>query len=167
MPPDRLKEHRARIGISSKVLELVKPACDQCSICRQWTRPSAKAKLSTTLRTRFNEEMQADLLFIGKDLKFLHCIDVALRFGLAWQTNSKLLSELASLFHKRWLQVLGPPENFTCDQEGSLAHAEWGRFCERHTINRHLLPTEDHAFIIERRNDILRKIYLRLKAALQ
>ena len=65
MPPDKLKEHLERIGVSSAVLDMVKPACERCSICRQWTRPGAKPKLSTTLRTRFNEEMQADLFFIG------------------------------------------------------------------------------------------------------
>ena len=65
------------------------------------------------------------------------------------------------------MRIFGPPENFTSDQEGALAHHEWGRFCERHKIKRHLLPTEDHAWIVERHNDILRKIYLRLESALQ
>ena len=104
--------------------------------------------------------MQADLFFIGNDLKWLHVIDVALRFGLAWRTPTKQLEDLVKLFKRRWMEIFGPPENLTTDQEGALAHAEFGRWCERHHILRHLLPKEDHAWIIERHHDILRRIYL-------
>ena len=145
---------------------MVKPACDQCSICRKWQRPGKKAKLSSTLRSRFNEEVQLDLFFIGNELKFLHCIDVALRFGLAWKTETKYLHELGKLFTRGWVRYFGPPENITSDQEGAFAHGEWGRWCERHQSERHLLPREDHAWIIERHNDILRRTYLRMKDAL-
>ena len=101
---------------------MVKPACDQCSICRKWQRPGKKAKLSSTLRSRFNEEVQLDLFFIGNELKFLHCIDVALRFGLAWKTETKYLHELGKLFTRGWVRYFGPPENITSDQEGAFAH---------------------------------------------
>ena len=37
----------------------------------------------------FNEEVQLDLFFIGSELKSLHVIDVAIRYGLAWRTHTK------------------------------------------------------------------------------
>ena len=83
IPPDRLSEMLQRIGVSSKVRDMTKEAVGRCSICRKWSRPGPRNKVSSTLRTRFNEEIQIDLFFIGKDIQFLHIIDVATRFGLA------------------------------------------------------------------------------------
>ena len=143
LPADKLKESLQRVGISSKVLDLVKPACDKCSICRKWARPGPASKLTTTLRTRINEEVQLDIFLIGQNLKFLHALDVALRFGLAWQVESKSLKELASVLHRQWIRYFGPPENISSDQEGALAHMEFGRWCERLKIKRHFLPKED------------------------
>ena len=128
MPANRLREHLQHIGVSSRVLDLVKPACDRCSICRQWTGPGARPKVSSALRTRTNEEVQMDLFFIGSELKFLHIIDVCSRFGLAWHTKTKTLTELTSILFRNWMRIFGPPENLTTDQEGALAHAEFGRW---------------------------------------
>ena len=68
-------------GLSKQVLDAVKPVHDTCRICRQWSKPGARAIATLRLSTAFNECVQCDLLFVST-LIILHLVDEASRWSM-------------------------------------------------------------------------------------
>ena len=106
-------------GVSPEIMVLVQQIVDTCDICRNWTRPGPRTVTSATVTTRFNEEIQVDLLFY-RDKIILHMIDRTTRFTVARRIASKHLDNVVEGVMSHWVGMFGPPNRITSDQEGAL-----------------------------------------------
>ena len=94
------------------------------------------------LSTRFNEIIQADLLFIF-DLVFQHIVDEATRWSGVQELASRNERDVLDGFVTGWINIWGPPLVLIMDQESAFACDAGQVFCESHSIqlNAHSLST--------------------------
>ena len=151
----RLRGLLAAAGVEPRILELVSQITDTCSICRAWTRPTAKAIASSHLPTSFNEELQVDLLFI-LDKTVLHVLDACTRFCVAKVIPDKQTETLLDALQQHWLSLFGPPLSIVSDQEGGLSSPAGAAWMSRRDIK--FLPKARyaHANMVERHHALLR-----------
>ena len=81
--------------------------------------------------------------------------------------KSKETLELAESFMVNWFKVFGPPVQMVGDQESAWSYDAFGAFLQRHRVRRVLLTRGDHAWLVERRHDTLRRIILKTDSDLQ
>ena len=151
----RLRGLLAAAGVEPQVLEMVAQITDTCGICRSWTRPGAKAIMSTNLPTMFNEEVQIDLLFI-LDKVIFHMVDVCTRFCVATVIPNKLTDTLLECIQKHWLSLFGPPMAIVSDQEGGLASPAAAAWMSHRNIKFVPKARYAHANVVERHHALLR-----------
>ncbi|CAE7261221.1 pol [Symbiodinium sp. KB8] len=152
----RMKTLLTAAGVSPEIMVLVQQIVDTCDICRNWTRPGPRTVTSATVTTRFNEEIQVDLLFY-RDKIILHMIDRTTRFTVARRIASKHLDNVVEGVMSHWVGMFGPPNRITSDQEGAFQSPEAAALLESRGIKLHLLAKEQHASIVERHHAILRR----------
>ena len=152
----RMKTLLTAAGVSPEIMVLVQQIVDTCDICRNWTRPGPRTVTSATVTTRFNEEIQVDLLFY-RDKIVLHMIDRTTRFTVARRITSKHLDSVVEGIMSHWVGLFGPPNRITSDQEGALQSPEAAALLESRGIKLHLLAKQQHASIVERHHAILRR----------
>ena len=153
----RMKMLLTAAGVSPEVIELVEEIVSTCSICRMWARPGPRAVASTSISTRFNETVQYDLLFIKRHT-VLHMLDTCIRWSAAMIIDSKETDELLNGMDKLWFQQFGSPQELVGDRESGIAVPESSAsFLERRGIKLTLKARSQHAFMIERHNEILRQ----------
>ena len=66
------------------------------------------------------------------------------------------------MFTRQWFRIFGPPGAVISDSEGALTAEAWGRWCDRHGSKRVLLSEDEHGWLIERHNGLLRGIVNRM-----
>ena len=152
----KMKTLLTAAGVPQDIMVLVQQIVDTCDICRNWSRPGPRAVTSSTVTTRFNQEVQTDLLFY-KDKVVLHMIDRTTRFTVARKVESKHLDCIIEGIMSHWVALFGPPNQLTSDQEGALSSPEAAALLEARGIKLHLLAKEQHATTVERHHAILRR----------
>ena len=123
---------------------------DTCKTCRAWTRPGPRSMTSTHVRTPFNQEVQADLLFYRSHV-VLHLLDMCTRWTVATPLASRSTDEILQAFQTRWFGV------FVCDQEGGIAGDYAAAWFERRGVKLKLKAPRQHAQSVEQHHEILRQ----------
>ena len=155
-PAQKMRTLLSAAGVPAEILPLVQQITDTCTICRNWARPGPRTITSVSVTTRFNEEIQMDLLFY-KDKVILHLLDRTTRFTVARRIASRSLDCVIEGLFSFWITMFGPPLKVTSDQEGALSSPEAAAILESKGISLHLLAKEQHASIVERHHAILRR----------
>eukprot|EP00971_Amphidinium_carterae_P181024 3590931-Amphidinium_carterae.1 len=163
---ERMHDLLRTAGASREVLDQVDPVCSTCSICRSWKRPHDKVQTSSRLSHRFNETIQADVMFIERK-PILHVVDEATRFSSAVWLHSTGDQDMILGLHESWLRTFGPPKELRSDQEAGF-RSDWaGVQLARWGINRILLPDRMHASVVERHHAVVRNTFLKVRAQLE
>lgn len=153
----RMKMLLTSAGVKSDIMALVDEIVETCSICRMWARPGPRSVSSTSVYTRFNQCVQYDLLFFKTHI-ILHMIDCAMRWSAGCLVENKLSETLINAMDKLWFRVFGSPQELVGDREGGIAEPiASARFLELRGIKLTLKARGQHAFLIERHNEILRQ----------
>ena len=104
---DKMRSILQNANVPKQALDLLRSVCDSCAICRQWVRPGNRSVPSASLATKFNEAVQADLLFIT-DKIVLHEVlppsDVD-KCRAARQARQEILVEKTFCFGREWQQA--------------------------------------------------------------
>ena len=164
-PAKRLKDLLAAAGAPEHGIAEVQNVVDTCSTCREWQRLSNKPMTSLIITSQFNEGVQFDLLFLEDGMIVAHMICLCIRWAqgdLVKDRESKTV--LAAIDHF-WIRVYGPPKVITSDQEGALFSDEGAIWASRWSIELKSKPKGAHAHVIERRKDLLRQQYNKVRTA--
>ena len=145
-------------GVSNKVLDHIPSIVDTCRVCRMWTRPTPHAVTTVRLNTQFNQCVQVDLLF-WNSFVILHMCDCCIKFSAATIIPDREAQTCINAITNIWFRVHGPPDVLEGDQEGGWARAHeaktwmarWGTSFSPRAKNQ-------HAWVVERHNEILRKL---------
>ena len=143
-------------GVSPDVLCLVPSIVDTCDICRSWQRVGPRSVASTRLPEAFNKEVQMDLLFYKTHI-ILHCIDACTRWTSVHMLPNREPSSIVDGFAACWLRLFGPPATVLSDQEGGLISDLACEWFDRRGIQLTLRAREQHAGMVERHHEILRR----------
>ncbi|CAJ1367944.1 unnamed protein product, partial [Effrenium voratum] len=159
----RMKALLQAAGVTREVINLVQDVTDTCRICRAWSRPGPRSMTTTTLRTRFNEEVQIDLLFYRQYI-ILHMLDVCTRWTVASLMRARDSDEITKHMQTKWFGLFGPPTLIVCDQEGGLTTEGVGAWLERRGVALKLRAPGQHAQMVERHHEVLRQQLHKLEA---
>ncbi len=96
----------------------------------------------------------------------MHCIDEATRFSMCWEVADKTSDSLIKAFTRGWSRLHGAPDQIVSDGEGALTSEAWGRWCDRHDCKRIILSDDEHGWVVEKHNDLLRGILNRMTEAI-
>ena len=154
-PAKRMATLLSAAGVPTSVLRIIQDVVSTCDICRSWSRPSARSIVSTRMPEKFNQEIEIDLLFVGAHV-ILHMIDRAIRWSVGVKIANRETRTILSGVKKSWVNQFGPPGVMISDQEGGLNEMA-GAFLEQLGVKLDLRARGQHAGIVERHNDILRK----------
>ena len=142
-------------GLPNRILEEIPKVVKTCRECRMWQTPAPASQTTATLPEKFNEHVEADILFY-RTYMICHCICRASRWHAGRECHSKTERELLDCLHGVWIGTHGPMVQLYIDGESGLntdsAKASIGR---DGTILKTRAPGQ-HARFIERRGAILR-----------
>ena len=152
----RMKMLLEAAGVEPSVLALTDDVVATCGTCRLWTRPGVRSVTSTRLSTQFNESVQVDLLFV-KHYTILHMIDSCIRWSAAQVIPSREFDAIMTGMELIWFRQYGFPQELVSDREGALdTDAAAGELEKRH-VKLTLRARYQHAGIVERHNELLRR----------
>ena len=154
-PDKRMRLLLTTAGVPSSVIGMVSDIVSTCDICRSWSRPGARSVTSTKIPDRFNAEVEMDLLFVGSHT-ILHMIDPCIRWSVAIKIADKSTDSILNGIRDGWLHQYGSPQLLISDQEGGLNEFA-SAIMEQLNIQLHLKAKGQHAAIVERHNELLRR----------
>ena len=138
------------------VIQLVDDIVATCEVCRTWTRPQAHPVSTVSLSTRFNEQVEADIVFFQKKMIF-HMICRCIRWHAAKEIEDNKTPTLLDAITEIWLQHHGAPKEFLMDGERGVAVShEAKEFFDNHSIKLTVRATGKHCHFIEKRGDLLK-----------
>eukprot|EP00439_Symbiodinium_sp_Y106_P049299 s2398_g6.t1 len=142
-------------GLPAKVLDRVTHVVSTCKECRRWQRPAPATQQALSPSFKFNQHVEADLLFYKQYIVF-HCICRTTRWHSATAVPNKLGETLYEAFEQCWVSIYGPPEQLILDGESGLWRPEVVSRLKRQGIESKIRAPQQHARYIERRGAILR-----------
>ena len=137
------------------MVKLVDDIVSTCEICRAWAKPGSKIIASSRLPERFNQEVEIDLLFVGTHV-ILHMIDRCIRWSVAVKLPDRTTESILDGIRSGWISQYGCPGCLISDQEGGLTEKA-AAVLEAFDIALHLKAKNQHAAIVERHNELLRR----------
>ena len=155
-PSSKMKAILSAAGIDPGVVALVDDVVSTCGICRLWTRPGPRGVAAVRLCTRFNQQVQIDLLFV-RQFTILHMIDACIRWSVAKVIPNRERTTLLQSMQAMWFGPLGFPEEIVSDEEGGVNTEGMARDLELRGVKLTLRAPEQHAGIVERHNELLRR----------
>jgi len=99
-----------------EVIKLVDDIVATCEICRTCTLPQSHPVATSSLSTKFNEQVEADLCFFQKKIIF-HMICRCIRWHAAKEVLNKDTATLIAAITEIWIGLHGPPKEFLMDGE--------------------------------------------------
>ena len=154
-PAKRMGTLLTAAGVNPEVIKLLPDIVSTCSICRAWSRPGSKSIASSRLPERFNQEVEMDLLFIGTHV-VLHMIDRCIRWSVAVKIPDRSTQSLLNGIRDGWINQYGSPNEPISDQEGGLNEYA-AAILEDLGVKLHLKAKQQHAAVVERHNELLRR----------
>ena len=154
-PAKRMGTLLSAAGVNPEVIKLLPDIVSTCNICRAWSKPGSKSITSTRLPERFNQEVEMDLLFVGTHV-VLHMIDRCIRWSVAVKIPDRSTPSLLNGIRDGWINQYGSPNELISDQEGGLNEYA-AAILEDLGIKLHLKAKQQHAAVVERHNDLLRR----------
>ena len=139
-----------------EILDLVDDIVDTCSTCRTWSRPLPSSIATSSVSTKFNEQVEADLMFYQKYVIF-HMVCRCIRWHAAKVVRSKSMEDLIAAIDEIWVRVHGPPKEFIIDGETAIAKGwETRAYFKAKGIKVTIRAPGMHAHFIERRGALFR-----------
>ena len=150
-----------------EILDMVDDIVDTCPVCRTWARPLPKSIATASVATKFNDQVEADLLFFKKFIIF-HMIDRGIRWHATQEVKSKDMETLIEAIDKIWVSIHGPMREFIIDGETALAKGWLPReYFKEKGINVIIKPPGSHAKYIARRGALTRDVLHRVMIQLE
>ena len=130
-----------------------------------WARPSPKSMTTTRMARDFNEIVQWDILFHKKRM-VSHFIDEAIRWSVGEPLASKSAPDLVETIMSGWVRQFGPMKVLIADGERGLATEEVSQFLDRVFVQLKTKAPGEHAQMVERHHEVLRRLLLRVESQL-
>ena len=122
----------ARAGMPPEVIDMASEAVAACSICRKYSRLPSKPRSRVHLAAYFGDEVELDIFYLWSK-SFVLMVDVATRYKVSYETDSRELQDLLKGVMQHWIRYFGPMRILTSDQETALmapsAATEFERLC--------------------------------------
>lgn len=138
---------------------------NNCSVCKEYTRPRPRPAVGLPHAVKFNETVGIDLKFFDGKI-ILHMIDHLSRFSSAVFIKSKRAEDVIEGIVGSWIAIFGTPNKFLIDNGGEFANKKFMELAE--SFNIRIMTTA--AFspwsngIVERHNGILSEMLHKIVA---
>ena len=142
-------------GVPREVLDLIPPITDTCGACRTWQTPRPDSVPSAIVPEHFNDDVEVDLLFIGK-YSIFHMICRAIRWHAAMLIPNKETETFIDALNDLWVRHHGPMRRLHVDGECAIASIEGHTYLTSRGIDYKPRAPGQHARFIERRGALLR-----------
>ena len=144
-----MKRFLERVGVAQKVLDLIPEICQTCRICREWTKPAPANACSTEIADTFNQQVECDLLFVGKFIIF-HMLDCCTRWHAARVVPGKDEDTLMQAIDELWVSTHGAPKELIVDGESGIAVSEkTNQYLARKGTKLHVRAKDQRAKFVE------------------
>ena len=130
-----------------------------------WSKPAPKSMTTSRMAQDFNHIVQWDILF-HRNIMVSHLLDVPIRWTVGEVLASKSAIDLAESIMAGWVRYYGPVNILIADGERGLATEEVSQFLDRVFIQLRTKVTGEHAQMVERRDEVLRILFLRVESQL-
>ena len=164
-PAARMIELLRLAGAPSSAIKQVKEIVDTCRICRLWWRPTPKSMTNVRLAKSFNHVIQWDILF-HRRVMISHCIDEAIRWSAGSILPDRHATSLIRAITNDRIRHHDVPELIIADGEKGLVSEEVAQWLDRHRCQLKPKAPKEHAQMVERHHELLRRILLRVEAQL-
>ena len=134
------------------------------NICRERQRRSNSPVTSLTLTSKFNEGVQFDLLFLGDGMIVAHMCCMCIRWAQGEQVKDREPQSILPAIEHFWFRQYSPPRFIVSDQEGALFSDEGAIWASRWNMELKSKAKGSHAHIMERRNDLLRQQFNKVRS---
>ena len=118
-PQKQMRDLLAAVGLPQRILDMATTVVKTCRECRQWELPGKATRTTTFLPDRFNQRVEADILFVLQFMLF-HLVDSCTRFHAGEVIDSKTEDTLLQALWTAWIGHHGPMEELVIDGEGGL-----------------------------------------------
>ena len=152
------------LGVSQEAINLIPEIVDTCRICRMWAPKAPAVKVTTRLSIRFNQCVQADLMFYADEYStpvsqhiLLHMIDECIKWSEVHETPTKQPHDLLAIMTDQWFRRFGAPDMLIWDGEGALDSDEAKKWADLWQIELVIRPADKKAWISERHHEIMRQ----------
>jgi len=152
-------------GAPNNALKIIKEIVDTCRVCRMWSKPAPKSMTTSRMARDFNEIVQWDILFHRKQM-ISHLLDEAIRWRVAALLMSKNAQALIEAIMTSWVRPHGPMKLLIADGERGLATEEVAQFLDRVFIQLKTKAPGEHAQMVERHHELLRRLLLKVESQL-
>ena len=152
--------------LPSRVMDHCQTVVDTCKVCREWARPLSEAVASIEVTTRFNHQVELDLLFHGKHI-ILHMVDRCTRWHAAVEIPDKTMASIVTAVQSIWVHLHGSMSELIVDGESAVKSWQADKYFENHTIDPIVRAPGQHARFIERRGALLRESLNRIQSDLR
>ena len=162
-----MKRFLEKVGVSTKALDLIPEICQTCKTCREWQTPGPSTALNTNFADTFNQQVECDLLFVGKQIIF-HMIDRCTRWHATVLVPGKDEETLMTAIDTIWVSIHGPMKELITDGESGIVLSNTtNQYLARKGIKLHPRGKDQHARFIERRGALLRTQIHKLQSQLR
>ena len=107
-----------------------------------------------------------DILF-HKKLMVSHLLDEAIRWTAGSILKGKSAEDLIAAISTHWIRHFGPMGVLIADGEKGLASEEVAQFLDRALVQLKTKAPGEHAQMVERHHELLRRLLLRVESQLQ
>ena len=150
-----------------EVIDLVDDIVETCTVCRTWSKPLPNSIATLSVSTKFNEHVEADLLFYKKYI-IMHLICRCIRWHAGRIVSDKSMESLIQAIDEMWVSIHGPMKEFIIDGETAIAKGwESREYFKRKGIKEIIRAPGMHARFIERRGALLRDTLHKIDTQLQ
>ena len=111
-----MKRILSQAGIGKEITDLADDIVDTCKVCRMWSKPLPASQATLSVSTKFNDQVEADLMFYKKHI-VLHMIDRCTRWHGGKVVTGKTMEELIPAIDEVWVAIHGPMKEFIIDGE--------------------------------------------------
>ena len=115
------------------------------------------------LAKAFNHVIQWDILF-HRRIMISHCIDEAIRWSAGSILPDRTAPSLIRAITNDWIRHFEGPGLIVADGEKGLVGEEVAQWLDRHNSNLKPKAPNEHAQMVERHHELLRRIMLRVEA---
>ena len=128
-------------------------------------RPTPKSITSTKLATASNEVVQWDILFHMR-LMISHLMDECILWAAGSVIASKEANALIESITRDWLRPYSAPRILIADGETGLSTEHASQWLDRWQIQMKTKAPGEHAQMVERHHELLRRLLLKVEAQL-
>lgn len=131
-----------------------------------WAKPLPKSLTNVRLATDFNQVVQWDILFHRKFM-VCHLLVEAIRWTAGSILKGKTAEDLIAAISTHWIRRFGPMGVLIADGEKGPASEEVAQFLDRALVQLRPKAPGEHAHIVERHHELLRRLLLRAESQLR